>query len=323
MKSYWTPIALTKDCRLGKIYSAKVNNIAICFYRTNNSWKCFRDFCPHRGYPLSEGFIKDEKIICSYHGWSFDSEKNEAYVPGSDSTCSARLDKWHIKDEGGILWISKHEDKAPPVFESPYRKISLSGTVQTSPLMLFENFLEGSHTHYVHDGWVRRREQKRSKITGKLLPNEFGFEVEYEFEEAKGYLTKLLPKKYSNLKPIVRFIYPGSASLAYVNESGKLVGQFDLYVSEIASNKLVYFAQLSTSLRLLYFFPLRNIVARILIKIMEQDRTVIEKQSANIISEEKLNFLSTEADTVGKELYAWFQQQDRLSVQKKEFTVFW
>ncbi|KAK3244991.1 hypothetical protein CYMTET_45420 [Cymbomonas tetramitiformis] len=36
-------------------------------------WRAFRDLCPHRLAPLSEGRINEEgDLECPYHGWSFD-----------------------------------------------------------------------------------------------------------------------------------------------------------------------------------------------------------------------------------------------------------
>jgi phenylpropionate dioxygenase-like ring-hydroxylating dioxygenase large terminal subunit len=37
------------------------------------TWRVFRDACPHRLAPLSEGRMEaDGSLSCSYHGWRFD-----------------------------------------------------------------------------------------------------------------------------------------------------------------------------------------------------------------------------------------------------------
>jgi nitrite reductase (NADH) small subunit len=30
------------------------------------------DECPHRWAPLSEGAVEDNRVVCPWHGWSFD-----------------------------------------------------------------------------------------------------------------------------------------------------------------------------------------------------------------------------------------------------------
>ena len=40
--------------------------------------RCIGDVCPHRGAPLSGGWVHDvggrDCVVCPYHGWAFDGE---------------------------------------------------------------------------------------------------------------------------------------------------------------------------------------------------------------------------------------------------------
>jgi len=53
-----------------------------------SSWNAFRDACPHRMAPLSEGRIEiddnnDATLFCSYHGWTFGEEGSCTSIPYS------------------------------------------------------------------------------------------------------------------------------------------------------------------------------------------------------------------------------------------------
>ena len=35
-----------------------------------------RDICPHRGVPLTKGWVDGEEIVCPYHGLRYNTEGN-------------------------------------------------------------------------------------------------------------------------------------------------------------------------------------------------------------------------------------------------------
>lgn len=49
---------------------------------------CLNDVCPHRGAPLSQGWVSEIKghdcVVCPYHGWAFDEEGVLRDVPAAD-----------------------------------------------------------------------------------------------------------------------------------------------------------------------------------------------------------------------------------------------
>ncbi|WP_296446119.1 Rieske 2Fe-2S domain-containing protein, partial [Rhodoferax sp. UBA5149] len=47
----------------------KVCGERIAFYRgQDNRVAAVEDFCPHRGAPLSLGYVSEGKLVCGYHG---------------------------------------------------------------------------------------------------------------------------------------------------------------------------------------------------------------------------------------------------------------
>ncbi len=58
-------------------------NVGGEFYATENS-------CPHRGAPLSEGFLCGHVIECGLHGWQFDVRSGQCFTV-SDSIATYRV----------------------------------------------------------------------------------------------------------------------------------------------------------------------------------------------------------------------------------------
>lgn len=60
---------MAKECSaLGK---------SICVARIGGQLAALDNECPHRGAPLSDGAIEDGRVVCGWHGWSFDPKSGE------------------------------------------------------------------------------------------------------------------------------------------------------------------------------------------------------------------------------------------------------
>jgi len=54
------------------------------------NWNAYRDSCPHRRAPLSEGRVEDDgSLLCSYHGWRFEGSSDASSSSSSSSGNSA------------------------------------------------------------------------------------------------------------------------------------------------------------------------------------------------------------------------------------------
>ena len=46
--------------------------VAVCLANTDGLLAAVDQTCPHRGGPMSEGWLEDGKIVCPWHAWAFD-----------------------------------------------------------------------------------------------------------------------------------------------------------------------------------------------------------------------------------------------------------
>jgi len=67
-KNTWY-VACTPDEIAAKPLGRKICGEKIVFYRgAGDKVAAVEDFCPHRGAPLSLGFVRDGELVCGYHG---------------------------------------------------------------------------------------------------------------------------------------------------------------------------------------------------------------------------------------------------------------
>lgn len=73
--SQWVRIGkLSEMPTEGTAKAFELPGTTICMARVNGQLAALNDVCPHQGAPLSEGAIEDGRLVCSWHGWSFDPE---------------------------------------------------------------------------------------------------------------------------------------------------------------------------------------------------------------------------------------------------------
>lgn len=72
----------------------------IAVFHHNGGFFAVDDLCPHRGAPLSEGFIEDGKVFCPWHCFDFNLRTGECTtVP------SLRVRYYETKIEGDELFV--------------------------------------------------------------------------------------------------------------------------------------------------------------------------------------------------------------------------
>ena len=67
---------------ISKPFATRLWNEPMVIYRDENEeLTCSSDVCPHRSAPLSMGTVKDGKLTCFYHGWTFGKESKCVDIP--------------------------------------------------------------------------------------------------------------------------------------------------------------------------------------------------------------------------------------------------
>ncbi len=86
----------------------------VVLYRTGSGEVvALADRCIHRGYPLSLGAVDGERIVCGYHGFTYDSDGRCVAIPSQARVPPAyAVRRYPTRERGGAVWIWMGEDAA-------------------------------------------------------------------------------------------------------------------------------------------------------------------------------------------------------------------
>ena len=104
-RSEWINVGSINDIpKLGaRVVRTGEGDIAV-FRTAEDNIFALRDKCPHKGGPLSQGIVHDERVTCPLHDWKISLETGIAVAP--DEGCAARFP---IKIEGDKIFLSLTE----------------------------------------------------------------------------------------------------------------------------------------------------------------------------------------------------------------------
>ena len=94
-------VANSSEILDGEVKQFVVDNVQIVICNRNNNYYAFKDECSHETFPLSDGELEDENIICMYHGAEFDIRTGEAVcLPAIEP-----IDVYEVKVEGEEIYV--------------------------------------------------------------------------------------------------------------------------------------------------------------------------------------------------------------------------
>jgi len=319
---YYQPVLSINGLVPNKPTRALLGSMPVVLIKQETKVFAYEDFCPHRGAPLSEGSIVNGQLQCPYHGWQFSVEDgHNTFVPVKNEPINCRLQSIYVQLAYDIIWLSYEQDAILPTLMPNAADILLSGKIEATMLNTLENFLEGSHTHFVHNGLVRTQNKKRNAIQASLEQNENGFSVFYDLEPAKGLLTKLLPKKYQRLQPTSTYIHPYIAILEYKNEVKESIARFEAILTQ-GQEEVYYIARVFLNIGWIANV-IKPLICIMFQKVIHQDKYILELQQGNLNRFKNQRFVSDETDTVGKYLFAWQNGRVQEMPHQIKFEVYW
>ncbi len=296
---------------------------AIVVFQVKKTYRAFLDYCPHRGFPLSEGLLEktgeEYNLKCSYHGWSFDSLGNLLARPGfvEGLTPKLCLKSFAIRNFGELLFISDHSETALPTWMTNLEEAEMDGfrhscSIKAQKIHILENLLDPLHTHYIHAPFLRASSDRVSvDVKARYQSTEQCLSVEYLNEATpKGIISQIFEGQRS--KTIGKYFHPDVAVLEYWSPAG-LDLRVSLFVSErkerMSAGSLVFQFKKAGFFRLVKK-PMFKFFTGILVR---QDFRVLEEQARNLEVSRREAFWISDEDMVFKtikQLYAGTQIAD-------------
>lgn len=267
--------------------------------------RALADRCPHRHAPLSGGRVEGGMIQCPYHGWRFDGEGRCQAIPGSDRPTdkpNRRVPSLPIREQDGLIWVAVSSAQcgdeplhsadsllaksgAPERFsrlnDKRYTSFLGDDVLEGSLFDVVENFLDPTHTHFVHNRLVRF-ESKRRKTRVRITATSTGISADYVDEDAQsGLIARVLGRDIDRTRG--RFVLPANADLDYL-QGDHVKLQIALRFTPIDKRRVRAFAiVMGEAPRILGpFKPLLALIVRRLFGVVfAQDRRILHQRQAN------------------------------------------
>lgn len=323
-KNTWY-VACSSDEIAEKPFPRMICNQNVVFYRDSNQQICaLEDFCPHRGAPLSLGFVRGNDLVCGYHGLAMGSDGKTTDMPGQRVKGFPCIRTFPVVERYGFVWIwpgdaSMADETSIPVLQWADDPDWAYGGglyhIQCDYRLMIDNLMDLTHETYVHASSIGQPEIEEAAPKTSLNGQEVITSREMENISAPPFWQAAL--RGNNLADdvpvdrwqICRFTPPShimiEVGVAHAGEGG-----YHAPANKKASSIVVDFITPETDTSIWYFWGMaRNfkpgdeeLTAQIREgqgKIFEEDLEMLESQQQNLLKHPERQLLSLNIDGGG------------------------
>jgi vanillate O-demethylase monooxygenase subunit len=166
-KNAWY-VACTPDEVGEKPLGRQICNEKMVFYRgQEGKIAALEDMCPHRGAPLSLGFVRDGNLVCGYHGLEMGCKGKTVAMPGQRVGGFPAIRSFPVEERYGFIWVWPGD----PAEADPARIHHLEWAedpgwaygggmyhIQCEYRLMIDNLMDLTHETYVHASSIGQKE---------------------------------------------------------------------------------------------------------------------------------------------------------------------
>ena len=329
LRRKWLVVCRSRD--LGsKPLACRLLGELLVLFRSGKKIAALADRCPHRNVPLSAGRLRGPDLQCAYHGWVFDANGICQSVPGRSKQTPSKtpcVAAYQTHEQDGLIRVRLTAGPAAaesPVSEHPgkqaFHRFVWSARIKGTLVNALENFLDGTHTHFVHSGLVRT-DRHRQNVTARLVKTSDRVTVCYSGEAGQsGLISRLL--EWGRTKSYGRYIDPATAKIEYLDKSGAKLS-ITVYFAPICQTEQLVHAVIATRKGILPGMVHRLILTPLFRKVMAEDQKILALQQQTIEKTGEAEFLSSEIDLMRPYIEAFLtENQDSNLPPNREITLF-
>ena len=167
IKNTWYVACMPNDFQ-DKPLGRKICGESMVFYRgAQGQAVALEDFCPHRGAPLSLGFVKDGNLVCGYHGLEMGCEGKTIAMPGQRVRGFPAIRSFPVVERYGFVWVwpgqvDKASEDLIPKFEFFDNPAWAYGGglyhIACDYRLMVDNLMDLTHETYVHASTIGQKE---------------------------------------------------------------------------------------------------------------------------------------------------------------------
>jgi phenylpropionate dioxygenase-like ring-hydroxylating dioxygenase large terminal subunit len=160
LRNQWYVAAMADEVTRTPLRRTILEQDIVLYRKENGQAVALQNRCAHRSYPLSQGELNGDRIVCGYHGFQYGPDGRCAHVPALDKAVPGiRVQAYPLIELGPFLWIWPGDeataDPAKLPDQSWYREPgwkSVHGYIymKANYLGLHENLMDLSHFAFLH-----------------------------------------------------------------------------------------------------------------------------------------------------------------------------
>jgi len=198
----------------------------IIFRNPDRTITALEDRCCHRNVNLSLGYVREERIICGYHGWEYDKTgscvKIPSQLPGDKIPPTAKIKTYPVKEFNKWVWIFVGENEKadsinptdiPEMNQWPftYGAYTFKADIETTA----ESLIDPYHIGFVHRNSIKsfmgQIQEHPADFNLKILDD--GIEGYYKRANVGTTAEKVYFGNEDNIGTRIRFYYPNISRL--------------------------------------------------------------------------------------------------------------
>ena len=151
------------------------------FYRdSSGNVAALEDFCPHRGAPLSLGYVEGDLLVCGYHGLKLDCEGKPAEMPGQDVQRFPCSQRFPAVQRYGFVWIWPGDPALADASLIPQLEWAENPGwaygggiyhIQADYRLMIDNLMDLTHETYVHSTSIGQKEIDEAPVDTRVEGN--------------------------------------------------------------------------------------------------------------------------------------------------------
>nr|WP_298138004.1 aromatic ring-hydroxylating dioxygenase subunit alpha [uncultured Pseudomonas sp.] len=323
-KNTWY-VACTPDEIAEKPLGRQICGEKIAFYRgVEGKVAAVEDFCPHRGAPLSLGFVEDGQLVCGYHGLTMGADGKTAAMPGQRVRGFPCIRSYPVEERYGFIWVWPGDaEQADPALIHHLEWADNPDWAYGGGLfhincdyrLMIDNLMDLTHETYVHASSIGQKEidevapvttvEGDSVVTSRHMQNIMAPPFWRMALRGNGLADDVPVDRWQ----ICRFTPPSHVLIEVgVAHAGK--GGYDAAASDKAASIVVDFITPETETSIWYFWGMarsfkpddQELTASIREgqgKIFSEDLQMLEQQQANLLAHPERQLLKLNIDAGG------------------------
>ena len=178
IRNTWYVAAAAEEVGADKPLGRRICNEAMVFFRgPGGVVSALEDFCPHRGAPLSLGFVRDGTLVCGYHGLAMGCEGKAASMPGQRIGGFPAIRRFPAEERYGFIWVWPGDPAQADPAKIPHLEWAVSPDwayggglyhIQCDYRLMIDNLMDLTHETYVHATSIGQPEIEESAPATKL-----------------------------------------------------------------------------------------------------------------------------------------------------------